>query len=96
MAIQPTSPLSPSAIGTIVNCPKDPPALTMPLAIARFSGGIRRATAARSCDGPLAPAPHAIRIPTANTSAAVDPASGIRALPTATIRMPPAITRPAP
>jgi hypothetical protein len=45
------------AIGTNTNWPNEPPALTMPLAMPRFSGGVSRAVEASSTDGPAKPAP---------------------------------------
>ena len=40
-----------------VNWPKEPPALTMPVATLRFASGTQRAMADMSRPGPMAPAP---------------------------------------
>ncbi len=57
--------ISAPAIGAIRNCPADPPALTMPVARPRRSGGIRRAVVAIRTAGPAMPAPPAASTPIA-------------------------------
>ena len=61
----------PGAIGANRNWPNEPPALTMPVAMPRFSAGISRVVAAISTDGPAMPAPPAASTPIAKISPAV-------------------------
>ena len=79
-----------------MNWPNDPPALTMPLAMPRFSGGMSRVVAAISTDGPAMPAPPAARMPMAKISPTVVVMCGISAVPTATISTPATMALPAP
>ena len=47
---QPSAPVSAMAMGAMTNWPNEPPALTMPVARPRRSGGTRRVAAAISTD----------------------------------------------
>ncbi len=93
---QPASAVIPCAIGTNTNWPNEPPALTMPLAMPRRSGGVSRAVAESSTDGPAKPAPPAARTPIAITRPSVVVISGTSAVPTQTSTSPARTTRPAP
>ena len=64
-AIQPAAAVMPCAIGAKTNCPNEPPALTMPVAMPCFAGGTSRVAAAISTDGPAMPAPPADNTPMA-------------------------------
>jgi len=63
-AIQPIDPNSNCANGTTANCPKEAPALIMPLAMPRFSGGSTRPIADITTPRPVMPAPPAATTPT--------------------------------
>ncbi len=93
---QPATAVMPWAIGTKMNWPNEPPALTMPLAMPRFSGGARRAVAESSTDGPAKPAPPAARTPMATIRPKVVVISGTSAVPRQTRSRPKRRTRPAP
>ena len=88
--------ITPAATGAMMNCPNEPPALTMPVAIPRLSAGSMRVVAAISTEGPAMPAPPAASTPIANTSPAVLVISGVRMVPSATRLTPINSTRPAP
>jgi hypothetical protein len=93
---QPASAVMPWAIGTKMNWPNDPPALTMPLAMPRRAGGVNRAAADSSTEGPANPAPPAARTPIAKTRPSVVVINGTSAVPTPTSTSPTRRTRPAP
>ena len=65
---QPRLTISVAAIGAMANWPKEPPALTMPAARPRRSGGISRVVAAISTAGPAMPDPPAASTPMARIS----------------------------
>jgi hypothetical protein len=62
---QPRLTISVAAMGAKANWPKEPPALTMPVAKPRRSGGTSRVVAAISTAGPAMPAPPADSTPMA-------------------------------
>ncbi len=64
----------------------------MPLPTERFASGIQRLTAEASCAGPAVPAPAANSTPSTRISAHGLVASGISAVPAASISAPPIIT----
>jgi len=84
------------AIGAMANWPKEPPALTIPVASPRFSGATSRVVAAISTDGPAIPAPPAASTPIAKINPAVVVISGVMKVPSATSSTPIRITRPVP
>ena len=93
---QPKPAVMAPAIGTNTNWPNEPPALTMPLAMPRRAGGVRRAVAASSTEGPAKPAPPAASTPIATIRPKVVVISGTSAVPSATRSRPKRTTRPAP
>jgi len=93
---QPARPISSCARGIRVNWPNEPPALTMPLAIARLASGIQRFAADMSSDGPMAPAPLAARTPISRINAGAVVANGVAAVANATRSAPPTMTRRGP
>ena len=86
----------PCATGAKMNWPNEPPALTMPVANPRRSGGTSRVVAAISTAGPAMPAPPAASTPIAKISPAVLVMNGISAVPIATSIKPTTNTRPGP
>src|SRR2546421_2973654 len=84
------------ASGATTNWPKEPPALTMPLAMPRFSGGSARATADISTPRPAMPPPPAATTPMSSTSIQVLVACGVSTVPSITSTAPTAMTRPVP
>ena len=88
----PAMPISSCANGISVNCPNEPPALTMPFAMPCLAAGIQRLAADISSAGPIAPAPMADNTPISRISASDDCASGVRAVPAATSSAPAIIT----
>ena len=95
-ATQPATSVMPWAIGANTNWPNEPPALTMPVAMPRRSGGISRVVAAISTDGPAMPAPPADSTPIASTRPQVVCMYGTSAVPMASSTTPATSTRPAP
>ena len=93
---QPKPAVMAPAIGTNTNWPNEPPALTMPLAMPRFSGDVSRAVEASSTDGPAKPAPPAASTPMARIRPNVVVMNGTSAVPMATKARPISSTRPAP
>src|SRR6266850_524783 len=93
---QPSAPVSAIASGATTNWPNEPPALTMPLAMPRFSGGSARATADISTPSPAMPPPPAATTPIRRTSIQVLVAYGVSTVPSMTSTAPVAITRPVP
>jgi hypothetical protein len=88
----PASPISSCANGTSVNWPKEPPALTMPLANERFASGIQRVATDSSIAGPIAPAPHGARMPISRIKPSAEVANGVSAVASAMQRTPTIIT----
>ncbi len=93
---QPNAPVSSIASGATTNWPNEPPALTMPLAMPRFSGGNARATADISTPSPAMPPPPAAITPIKSTSIQVLVAWGVSTVPIMTSTAPAAMTRPVP
>ena len=93
---QPSATSSAPAIGAIRNWPKEPPALTMPVAMPCLSLGIRRIVAAISTAGPAMPAPPADNTPMAKIKPAVLLIQGVMKVPNATSSTPASNTRPVP
>src|SRR5688572_18974010 len=89
---QPARPMKRPARGITVNWPKEPPALTMPLATLRLASGICFAMADMRRPGPMAPAPVAASNPIRTIRAPVEVASGVRAVARPTRRAPAIIT----
>ena len=92
----PTPIISAPAMGAIRNCPNEPPALTMPVAMPRLLAGINRAVAAINTAGPAIPAPPAASTPMAKIKPAVVVMNGVMKVPSATRLTPTNSTRPAP
>ena len=88
--------ISAAAIGAVTNCPSEPPALTMPVAMPRFSGPIMRTAADISTAGPARPEPPEASTPMAKISPSVVVMSGVRKVPMASSTTPTTSTRPAP
>src|SRR5438094_1051511 len=93
---QPSIPVRRTASGATTNWPNEPPALTMPLARPRFSGGTARATADISTPRPAMPPPPAAITPMRSTSIQVVLACGVSTVPSITSTAPVATTRPVP
>ncbi len=93
---QPMTPVRSCASGTTANCPNEPPALTMPLAMPRFCGGTARLTADISTPRPDMPEPPAAMTPISTISIQVLEACGVSTVPSITSTPPSAITRPVP
>ena len=93
---QPAAAVMLCAIGANRNCPNDPPALTMPVAMPRFSGGVRRVAAAINTEGPAMPAPPAPSTPIAKIRPSVVVMNGVTAVPIATSTTPANTTRAVP
>ena len=93
---QPSVPPSSTASGATRNWPNEPPALTMPLARPRFSGGSARATEDMSTPRPAMPLPPAETMPMRRISVQVVLAYGVSTVPSITSTPPMAMTRPVP
>src|SRR3954466_5234344 len=93
---QPSVPPRSTASGAMMNWPSEPPALTMPVARPRFSGGSTRATDDMSTPRPAMPLPPADTTPMSTINIQAVVAYGVSTVPSMTSRPPMAMTRPVP
>ena len=80
---QPSHSIRPRLPGSMMNWPKEPAALAMPIAMLRFSGGTARPTAPRITENEVPESPSPISRPALSVRVAGESESAINARPTA-------------
>jgi hypothetical protein len=93
---QPMPTISAAAMGAVANWPKEPPALTMPVAMPRRAGSIMRTLADISTAGPAMPEPPDASTPIAKIRPSVLVMKGVMNVPIASRTTPAISTRAAP